>query len=111
MQGKELFRIAVNSMADAVVVAAKKAGVKLSDINCIVPHQANDRIISAVARKLGLPKEKIYVNIDRYGNMSAASIAVALSEAVSIGRIRKGDTIALVTFGAGLVTAANIVRW
>ncbi len=78
MQGQELFKIAVNSMAQAVEIAVKKAGLKLSDIDCVVPHQANDRIISAVAKKLGVPKEKIFVNIDRYGNMSAVSIAVAL---------------------------------
>ncbi len=111
MQGKELFKIAVESMADGVLKAARKAKVKLSDIDCIVPHQANDRIISAVAKKLNISKEKIYINIDRYGNMSAASIAVALSEAVSEKRIKKNDTVALVTFGAGLVTAANIVKW
>ncbi|HLD69204.1 MAG TPA: beta-ketoacyl-ACP synthase 3, partial [Candidatus Omnitrophota bacterium] len=111
MQGQELFKIAVNSMAGAVKIAAQKAKVKLSDIDCIVPHQANDRIISAVAKKLNVPKEKIYINIDRYGNMSAASIAVALSEAVDQKRIKKGDTVALVTFGAGLVTAANIMKW
>ena len=111
MQGQELFKVAVNSMAGAVEAAAKKAKVKLSQINCVVPHQANDRIISAVAKKLKIPKEKIYINIDRYGNMSAASIAVALSEAVDEGRIKKGDIVALVTFGAGLVTAANIVKW
>jgi 3-oxoacyl-[acyl-carrier-protein] synthase III len=111
MQGQELFKVAVNSMADAVQVAVKKAKLKLSDIDCVVPHQANDRIISAVAKKLKLPKEKIYVNIDRYGNMSAASIAVALYEAEKEGRIKKGDTIALVTFGAGLVSAACIVKW
>jgi 3-oxoacyl-[acyl-carrier-protein] synthase-3 len=111
MQGKELFKVAVNSMAEAVLIAAKKAGVELSDIDIVVPHQANDRIISAVANKLGLPKEKIFVNIDKYGNMSAASIAVALYEAHEQKRIKKGDTVALVTFGAGLVSAANIVRW
>jgi len=111
MQGKELFKVAVNSMAEAVLIAAKKAGIKLSDIDLVVPHQANDRIISAVANKLMLPKEKIFVNIDKYGNMSAASIAVALYEAHKKKRIKKGDTVALVTFGAGLVSAANIVKW
>lgn len=111
MKGKELFKIAVNSMAAAVTIAAKKAKIKLSDINWVIPHQANDRIISAVAKKLGISKEKIYVNIHRYGNMSAASIAVALYEAVEEGKINKGDIVALVTFGAGLVTAANIVKW
>ncbi len=111
MHGQELFKVAVNSMAEAVEIAAKKAKVKLTDIDCVVPHQANDRIISAVAKKLKLPKEKIFVNIHKYGNMSAASIAVALYEAEKEGRIKKGDIVALVTFGAGLVSAANIVRW
>ncbi len=111
MQGQELFKIAVNSMADAVIVACKKAGVKPADIDWIVPHQANDRIISAVAKKLDFPKEKIFINIDKYGNMSAASIAVALYEAVDQKKINKGDLVVLVAFGAGLVTAANVVRW
>jgi len=111
MQGQELFKVAVNSMAEAVEIAVKKAGMKLSDIDCVVPHQANDRIISAVAKKLKLSKDKIFINIDKYGNMSAASIAVALYEAVNCGRIKKGDNVALVTFGAGLVSAANVVKW
>lgn len=111
MHGQELFKIAVNSMAEAVEIAVKKAKLKLSDIDCVVPHQANDRIISAVAKKLDFPKEKIFINIDKYGNMSAASIAVALYEAQKQTRIRKGDIVVLVTFGAGLVSAANVVRW
>jgi 3-oxoacyl-[acyl-carrier-protein] synthase III len=111
MQGQELFKIAVNSMADAVEIAVKKAGMKLGDIDVVVPHQANDRIISAVAKKLNVPKEKFFINIDRYGNMSAASIAVALYEAVKEGRIKRGSRIALVAFGAGLVSAANVVVW
>ncbi len=111
MQGQELFKIAVNSMADAVELAVKKAGLKLSDVDCVVPHQANDRIISAVAKKLGLPKEKIFINIHRYGNMSAASIAVALDEAIEHKHIKKGNVVVLVAFGAGLVTAATVVRW
>ncbi|MDP8213300.1 MAG: beta-ketoacyl-ACP synthase III [Candidatus Zapsychrus exili] len=111
MHGRELFKIAVNSMSDAVEIAAKKANVELSDIDWVVPHQANDRIISGIAKKLGLDKDKIVVNIDKYGNMSAASIAIALYEAVTDGRIKKGDIVALVTFGGGLVAAANIVKW
>jgi len=111
MEGQELFKIAVNSMADAVKHAVRKAGLKLTDIDCVVPHQANDRIISAVAKKLKIPKEKIFVNIDRYGNMSAASIVVALYEAVEQKKIKRGSVVALVTFGAGLCSAANIVRW
>ena len=111
MQGKELFKVAVNSMAEAVEIAVKKAKMKLSDIDCVVPHQANDRIITAVAKKLKLPKDKIFVNIDKYGNMSAASIAVALYEAVEEKRIKRGSNVVLVTFGAGLVSAANVVKW
>lgn len=111
MQGQELFKVAVNSMAEAVEIAVKKAGLKLEDIDCVVPHQANDRIISAVAKKLEMPKEKIFVNIDRYGNMSAASIAVALHEAVAHKRIKKGSNVVLVAFGAGLVTAATVMKW
>ncbi len=111
MQGQELFKIAVNSMAEAATIAIKKANLKLSDIDWIVPHQANDRIISAVARKLKFPKEKIFINIDRYGNMSAASIAVALYEAVEQKKIKSGDNVLLVAFGAGLVSAANVVKW
>lgn len=111
MRGQELFKIAVNSMAEGVNVAVKKAGLKISDIDCVVPHQANDRIISAVAKKLGIPKEKFFINIHRYGNMSAASVAVALYEAVQERRIKKGSKVVLVTFGAGLVTAANVVAW
>ncbi len=111
MQGPELFKVAVNSMADAVDQVLAKAGLKKSDVDLIVPHQANDRIISAVANKLEIPKEKIFINIDKYGNMSAASIAVALYEAVKSGAIKKGDTVVLVVFGAGLVAGANVIKW
>ncbi|MCB9721427.1 MAG: ketoacyl-ACP synthase III [Candidatus Omnitrophica bacterium] len=111
MQGKELFKVAVNSMALAVEEALKKAGLGLHDIDLVVPHQANDRIITAVAKKLEVPKERFFINIHKYGNMSAASIAVALYEADEQGVLKKGDHVALVTFGAGLVSAANIVKW
>ena len=111
MQGQELFKIAVNSMADAIEKVLKKAKIKKQDIDCIVPHQANDRIISAVAKKLNIPKDKIFINIDKYGNMSAASIAVALYEAQKSKKIKKGDNVVLVAFGAGLVSAANVVKW
>lgn len=111
MQGQELFKVAVNSMAEAVEKALAKAGIALSEVDCVVPHQANDRIISAVAKKLDVPKEKFFINIHKYGNMSAASIAVALYEAEKEGRIKKGSKVVLVTFGAGLVSAANVVIW
>lgn len=111
MNGQELFKYAVPGMAKAVGFAAEKAGVALGDIKCIVPHQANDRIIASVAKRAGVDKEKFFVNIHKYGNISAASVVVALSEAVEMGRIKKGDIIALVVFGAGLVAAANIIEW
>lgn len=111
MQGQELFKVAVNSMADAVDQVLLKAGLTKADVDLVVPHQANDRIISAVAKKLDIPKEKIFINIDKYGNMSAASIAVALYEAKKSGAIKKGSTVVLVTFGAGLVAGANVVKF
>jgi 3-oxoacyl-[acyl-carrier-protein] synthase-3 len=111
MLGQELFKVAVNSMAKAAMVAVKRAKLNLSDIDWVVPHQANDRIISAVAKKLRLPKEKIFVNIDKYGNMSSASTAVALYEAVEKKKIKRGDNVVLVAFGAGLVSGANVVKW
>jgi 3-oxoacyl-[acyl-carrier-protein] synthase-3 len=111
MHGQELFKIAVNSMADAIEEVLKKAKLKKSQIDCVVPHQANDRIITAVANKLKIPKEKIFINIDKYGNMSAASIAVALYEAAKSKRIKKGDNVVLVAFGAGLVSGANVIKW
>jgi len=111
MQGPELFKIAVNSMADCVEKALEKAKTKISDVACVVPHQANDRIISAVAKKLNIPKEKFFINIEKYGNMSAASAAVAFYEAIQVERIRKGDYVVIVAFGAGLVSGAMVVRW
>lgn len=111
MNGQELFKCAVTAMAEGVAIVAQKAGVSLEEIDCVVPHQANDRIISAVAKKARIPKEKFFINIQKYGNTSAAAIAIALYEAVQQGHIHNGDNVALVTFGAGLVSAANLVRW
>jgi 3-oxoacyl-[acyl-carrier-protein] synthase III len=111
MHGQDLFKHAVPGMANAVDIAAEKAGVLLEEIKCVVPHQANDRIIASVAKRAGIPKEKFFINIDKYGNISAASVVVALGEAVESGRIKKGDKIALVVFGAGLTAAANIIEW
>ena len=111
MNGQDLFKKAVPGMAEAVDIAAEKAGIPLDEIACVVPHQANDRIIASVAKRAGIDKEKFFINIDKYGNISAASVVVALCEAVESGRIKKGDKIALTVFGAGLVAAANIVEW
>ncbi|MFH0754291.1 MAG: beta-ketoacyl-ACP synthase III [Candidatus Omnitrophota bacterium] len=111
MNGQELFKHAVPGMAKAVSQAALKAGITVDDLKCVVPHQANDRIIASVAKRAGIDKERFFINIDKYGNISAASVVVALCEAVEAGRIQKGDKIALVVFGAGLVAAANIIEW
>jgi len=111
MQGNELFKIAVTIMADAAQVAIRKAGLECKDIDLVIPHQANIRIIMAMAKKLGLPQEKIYLNIEKYGNMSSASTATALCEAVKEGRVKKGDIILLDAFGAGLVWGACVIEW
>lgn len=112
MQGNELFRHAVKIMAEAALKAAEPLGLKGEDINLVIPHQANVRILNAVAKRMGIdPKEKVYLNIEKYGNMSAASSAVALAEAVEEGRVKKGDTILLDAFGAGLTWGAIVIKW
>jgi 3-oxoacyl-[acyl-carrier-protein] synthase-3 len=111
MQGREIFKIAVNVMAEAANKALRAAGLRCDDIDCLIPHQANIRILLAVAKKMGLPREKIYMNIDRYGNMSSASTATALYEAAKDGRIKKGDIVVLDAFGAGLVWGACVIKW
>lgn len=111
MSGSELFKEAVRLMAEAGNKALAMSGLKCGDINLVIPHQANIRILWAVAKKMNLPKEKIYLNIDRYGNMSAASTAVALAEALQEGRIKKGDKVVLDAFGAGLTWGAIIIEW
>jgi len=111
MQGRELFKIAVNIMSDAAHKALEKAGLKCQDVDCFIPHQANIRILLAVAKKMGLPQEKIYMNISRYGNMSSASTATALYEAVRDGKIKKGDIVVLDAFGAGLVWGVCVIKW
>lgn len=111
MRGNELFKIAVKIMAEAAQVAIKKAGLECKDIDLVIPHQANMRILMAMAKKLGLPQEKIYLNIEKYGNMSSASTATALCDAVREGRVKKGDIILLDAFGAGLSWGACVIKW
>ncbi|MCM8801154.1 MAG: ketoacyl-ACP synthase III [Candidatus Omnitrophica bacterium] len=111
MQGNELFKVAVLTMTEVAKIAIEKAGLKPSDIDLFIPHQANIRIIMAMAKKLNLPIQKIYLNIERYGNMSSASTAIALCEAVKEGRVRKGDIVLLDAFGAGLVWGACVIKW
>ncbi|MFH0913532.1 MAG: beta-ketoacyl-ACP synthase III [Candidatus Omnitrophota bacterium] len=111
MQGNELFKIAVRTMTEAAERVLKQAGLKFSDVDLIIPHQANSRIIMAVAKRLGLSEDKIFLNIEKYGNMSSASTATALVEAILEGRVKKGDTILLDSFGAGLVWGACVINW
>jgi len=111
MKGPELFKIAVKSMEEISRLVAERAGVKLEEIDLFVPHQANLRIISAVAERLGLPPEKVFTNIDRYGNTSAASVPIALDEALEQGRIHDGNIVMLNACGGGLTWGANLIRW
>jgi 3-oxoacyl-[acyl-carrier-protein] synthase-3 len=111
MSGNDVFKIAVRGMETVARQALEQAGVALTDIDLLVPHQANLRIIDATARRLELPPEKVVVNIDRYGNTSAASIPIALDEAVRGGRVQKGSRIVMVAFGGGLTWGAAVVRW
>lgn len=104
--GKEVYKFAVGIMPAAVEKVLEKAGVSAEDIDMIVPHQANIRIIQTAAAKLNVPMEKVYINIDKYGNTSSASIPIAFSEAVDAGKIKRGDKVVLVGFGAGLTFGA-----
>lgn len=111
MNGPEVFRRAVTTMGEAAARTVAEAGLDLDDIDLFVPHQANVRIIDAAARRLGLPDAKVYVNIASYGNTSAATIPVALTEAIEEGRVQPGSIVAFAAFGAGLSWAAAVVRW
>ncbi|KXU35904.1 3-oxoacyl-ACP synthase [Cephaloticoccus primus] len=111
MKGKELFKLAVRAMAETARDILAKNGLTSDDIGLIIPHQANQRIIEAVAKQLQLPLERFFVNVDRYGNTSAASIPIAIDEARRSGRIRPGDVTLLVAFGAGLTYGSALVRW
>lgn len=111
MEGREVFKFAVRVMDKASQSVIDKANLKLEDIDFLVPHQANVRIIDAAAKKLNLEQGKIYVNLNKYGNMSSASIPVALNEAIEEKRIKKGDNVLLVAFGAGLTWASMIIKW
>ena len=89
----------------------KKGGVTVDDVALLIPHQANQRITDAVTARLGLPAERVYSNIARYGNTTAASIPIALAEAVRAGRVQRGDLIVTVAFGSGFTWGANLIRW
>lgn len=111
MAGSEVFKAAVRSMAEAADQALIRAGMTGDDIDLLIPHQANIRIIESTARYAKIPMEKVFVNVDRYGNMSSATIPIALDEAVEMGRVKKGDNVLMVAFGAGFTWASSVVRW
>jgi len=111
MKGNETFKIAVKSMEEAAHEAAKANGVTMAEIDLFIPHQANMRILKAVGQRLGLAQEKLMINLDRFGNTSAASIPLALDEAVRSARIQPGQLVLLAAFGAGLTWASALVRW
>lgn len=111
MDGSEVFKFAVKIMASASKKVMDKAGISSEEVDLIIPHQANTRIISASAKRLHVPEEKVFVNVDRYGNTSAASVPIALCEARQQGLVKKDDKIVLVGFGAGLTWAAVAMKW
>ncbi len=111
MQGNEVFKLAVRAMEDAANEVLALQGFQTADIDLFIPHQANKRIIDAIGKRLGLEKEKVYVNLDRFGNTSAASIPIALDEANRNGRLKQGDILLLDSFGGGLTWASVLMRW
>jgi hypothetical protein len=111
MEGRETYRFATRTLATTALAAIEKAGLSPSDIDLFIPHQANIRIIEAVAKGLDLPMERMYVNLDRYGNTSAASVPIALAEAVNEGRVQVGDHVVIVAFGAGFTSGAVAIEW
>ncbi len=111
MNGSDVFKIAVKEMGNATIKVIEEAGLKPSDISLVVPHQANIRIVEALAKRLKIDMKKVFLNIDKYGNTSAASVPLALDEANRTGRIKPGDYIVMVAFGGGLTWGASLVRW
>lgn len=111
MKGGATFKVAIKRMVDVSLEALRFNGLTVEDVDCIVPHQANKRIISAVTKKLNVPMEKVFLNIDKYGNTSAASIPIGLHEAASCGKIRPGNLVLLMVVGAGLTWGASLIRW
>jgi len=111
MQGNEVFKQAVRNMTECANDVLGQAGLTVADVALLIPHQANTRIIDAVASRLGIPEEKVFVNIAKYGNTSAATIPIALCEAVEQGRLKPGDVLVIDAFGAGLTWGALAIRW
>lgn len=111
MAGPEVFRFATRVVAASTQEVLEKAGLTTEDIDLFIPHQANTRIIDSAVRRLGIPEDRVFLNIDKYGNTSSASIPIALFEAEQQGRLKPGDTVVMVGFGAGLTWAAGAMQW
>jgi 3-oxoacyl-[acyl-carrier-protein] synthase III len=111
MEGKETYRFATRTLASTALESIRRSGLEPSDIDLFIPHQANIRIIEAVAKGLDLPMDKMFVNLDKYGNTSAASVPIALAEAVNEGRVAVGDNVVIVAFGAGFTSGAVTINW
>jgi len=111
MTGNEVFKNAVRRMNEAAIAVLEKSGLTAEDVDLLIPHQANIRIIDAVSKRLNLKKEQVFINIEKYGNTSAATIPIALCEAVEQGRIKKGELLVIDAFGAGLTWGAMAIRW
>lgn len=111
MEGSEVFKHAVRHMENTTRNVLEKAGITIDDVALFIAHQANYRIIHATAKKLGVPEEKVFVNVNKYGNTSAASVGIALDEAVTEGRLKKGDYLVLTGFGAGLTWGSVVLKW
>ena len=111
MRGPEVYKFAVKVMGEVAIDALSRCGLTCADVDLLIPHQANIRIIQSAAERMGLCQDRVFINVERYGNTSAASVPIALSEAVKAGRIQHGDIVVLVGFGAGLTWGANVIRW
>jgi 3-oxoacyl-[acyl-carrier-protein] synthase-3 len=111
MDGRKTFKHAVHAMHKAALEALGRCQLSISDIKCVIPHQANQRIIDAVTERLGARSEQVFINLDKYGNTSGASVAIALAETVQSGRIGRGDLVLLIAFGAGLTWGAAVIEW
>jgi 3-oxoacyl-[acyl-carrier-protein] synthase-3 len=110
MNGREVYKFAVHQMTESLRYGLSSCNLTADDVKLVVPHQVNQRIIDSATEKMGFPKEKVFINIDRYGNTSAASVPIALDEARKAGRCQKGDWIIMVAFGAGLTWASATVK-
>jgi 3-oxoacyl-[acyl-carrier-protein] synthase-3 len=111
MKGSDVFKVAVRMFVEATSTLLRRHGFTTNDVNLFIPHQANLRIIEAAVKRVGLPMERVFINVDRYGNTGAASLYVALEEAVSTGRIKRGDLVLLAAFGGGFAWGSALVRW